>query len=478
MKILALLAFLLCLAPNAYSRGGGGYSGGGGGGYSGGYSSRYSGGYHSRSGRRGRSDPGFLIFMAIVVGIIKLKEHFSGRSGGDDRVPEVIIPRRNISAKAEKTEALLRSLAASDRSMDPVLMKNAASSIFTKLQMCWTARDYAPIKDLLTPYLYASHSAKLETMRHNNEINVMADVQLRAVDLVLVNCAGRPEDRLFTALITASARDYYIDDRDNSFLRGDSSAKEFQEFWTFRFGDGKWKLAVIEQTTESEALSRDNVASGNGGFQGTGGFSASSAAGAALSFGGGGTAAGLTDTVPTGGPEADSGPGPAFTPREPSGGWSRTAAELSASLIFLDVYAAWEKGDADALPKNEVLPEMQQAIRAMIKAYRADGMAFRFEDLAVSKAEPVLVNGPGEEFVARINAVAKKTLMRKGNTVYQDPFATPFTEYWVFEKQGGRWKLKELLPRIDGRKVLAGDDQETDSTPVQMEWYYRAGGRA
>jgi len=162
--------------------------------------------------------------------------------------------------------------------------------------------------------------------------------------------------------------------------------------------------------------------------------------------------------------------------------WSRTGAELAASLVFLNVYAAWEKGDADAMPKDDIFPEMLKTIRAMIAKYRADGMAFKFEDLAVSQAEPVLVNGPtdraGDEFVARICARARKTLLRNGEVVYRDPFITPFTEYWIFEKQDGRWKLRELLPRADGRKVLEGDDQETDSSPVQMEWYYQAGVQA
>ena len=61
--------------------------------------------------------------------------------------------------------------------------------------------------------------------------------------------------------------------------------------------------------------------------------------------------------------------------------------------------------------------------------------------------------------------------MHEGNVVHQETYATPFSEYWVFGGLDGRSKFKELLPRAGGEKVLQQDEQETESNPMQLEWY-------
>ena len=65
-------------------------------------------------------------------------------------------------------------------------------------------------------------------------------------------------EREFAALITASARDYYLDDRTQEFLRGDDAPASFQEFWTFQRLNGAWLLREIEQSRESDALKDEN----------------------------------------------------------------------------------------------------------------------------------------------------------------------------------------------------------------------------
>ena len=68
----------------------------------------------------------------------------------------------------------------------------------------------------------------------------------------------KEEQREFTALITATACDYYLDDRTRQRLRGDTVPAQFQEFWTFQFHNKTWLLREVEQTRESEALKAEN----------------------------------------------------------------------------------------------------------------------------------------------------------------------------------------------------------------------------
>ena len=146
--------------------------------------------------------------------------------------------------------------------------------------------------------------------------------------------------------------------------------------------------------------------------------------------------------------------------------------QIAATLLFTSVYAAWEHGEAGDLPDNELFPEMLTELKRMMETARAQSLAFRFQDFRVRTAEVALVSGPAE-FTARITAIAQKTLTREGKVVHQEAYTTPFSEYWVFGRLDGRWKLKELLPKADGGKVLQQDEQETESNPMQLEWYYQ-----
>jgi len=87
---------------------------------------------------------------------------------------------------------------------------------------------------------------------------MIANLSVQSVDIVYVRYTSKPDQRQFTALITARARDYYVDDRDDSFLRGDSIPATFQEFWTFQLQDNFFQLREIEQTGESNALKEEN----------------------------------------------------------------------------------------------------------------------------------------------------------------------------------------------------------------------------
>ncbi|MEI7530119.1 MAG: Tim44-like domain-containing protein, partial [Elusimicrobiota bacterium] len=371
------------------------------------------------------------------------------------------LPAQSPKAKAAATLALLETLYAQDAAMDPAALKQTAIDIFNKLQACWEARQYEPMRSLLTPYLYASHMTQIQNMVSRGEINVMENLQVLSVDLIFVNYTKAANDRLFTALITASARDYYVDDRDKKFLRGDSSPRQFREFWTFHRNDGNWLLGVIEQPEESDTLERENfIEPGAGAAPG----SPLGAAAPALALA---AQIPLPAAAVFGAAAADVPAAAAESPRE-----ERQKMEIAATLIFTNVYAAWENGEVPDLPGNDIFPEMLVELKRMMETVRTQSLAFRFKDFRVRKAEVVLVSGPAE-FTARITAIAQKTLMHEGKVVHQETYAAPFSEYWVFGRQDGRWKLKELLPKADGGKVLLEDEQETDSSPVQIEWYYR-----
>ncbi len=104
----------------------------------------------------------------------------------------------------------------------PQTLEAVAKTTFVTLQQCWQARRYEPMKALLMPNLYADHCGQIAGLIRNHEINLIDSLVVKRIDLVNVRYTHKPSDREFTALITAAARDYYVDDRTRSFLRGDS----------------------------------------------------------------------------------------------------------------------------------------------------------------------------------------------------------------------------------------------------------------
>ena len=136
--------------------------------------------------------------------------------------------------------------------MAPETLRKLAEATFRKLEECWEKRDYGPMEPLMMPSLFAQHSAQIQGMIRNHEINRIEDLKVETVDLVNVRYTEKPNQREFTALVSASARDYYVHDATGKFIRGDSSAARFQEFWTFQHIDGRWLLREVEQSGESD----------------------------------------------------------------------------------------------------------------------------------------------------------------------------------------------------------------------------------
>ena len=78
-----------------------------------------------------------------------------------------------------------------------------------------------------------------------------------------------------------------------------------------------------------------------------------------------------------------------------------------------------------------------------------------------------------DEFTARISAHAQR-MLRKGDAIWSgQEDVTPFEEYWTFGRLDGVWKLKELLPSAGGKKKIAKENVDEDSSPDQLQWYYR-----
>ena len=459
--------------PNTFFAGGiavhnkGGGGGGGGGGRS---SSRSSS--SSRSGQSGSSDDvaeiiGAVIFGTVctgfVVGIILLIRRKSRKSENLDYVysPD------DVAKKSARTEKLLEFLGTQDPSVSPKALRTLAESTFRTLQECWEKRDYGPMKPLLMDDLFLQHTSQLKGLVRNHEINKIANLKIERVDLVNVRYTEKPDQREFTALITASARDYYVDDRTDKFLRGDKSPAQFQEFWTFHRSGKNWLLREIEQAGESDILKDENFAEM------------------------------LTDETlrsiyaETASKEGKPGPWLEKGTEEKATRidrllnflvqtdkmWDRTKMLERARQVFLKVFMAQESGDPMQVSEGDLFTDIAQSLRTQIGQWKMDGITVEYRNICVRKVELILVRNfadpAKDEFIVRISAHAQKIMRRGHQILNEQPYVTPFEEYWTFGRLNNTWKLKEVLPTARGEKMLAEENVDEDSSRGQMHWYYR-----
>lgn len=440
-----------------HNKGGGGF----GGGFSGGgfHGSRYYGRY--RNEETDSKTYFALLFIIVLIAIVNYRVN-----KGSDEELDYLFSRSDIMIKSKKTEKLLSFISKQDKNLEIEYLKKLVSETFLKLQKCWQNRDYSEMKPLIMEHLYNQHLSQLEIMKSEHEINVIENLELLDVDIVWVKYTHNPEERFFTALITAQAKDYYIDDRNDQFIRGDKEINKFQEFWTFRFFNSAWLLTLIEQTAESDVLSREDFVE-----QFTD-DTMSNIYGEDIS------------KVGQSGPWANA---------EAVGKenkierminflylsdkmWDMAKMEVNVSLAFIKVYEAWSKLDSALLPQPLMTPKFYEELSKLIKEKKENGFSFEFKNMCVRKVEIILVNNKTnnseDEFVARISAHARRKMIKDNLVINDDSYVVPFTEYWTFTKGEKNWVLKEILPRSIGEKSIRMENKDEESSPMQLEWYY------
>ena len=467
------------------------------GGFGGSYSRSYSG------GRYGRRSYGLidLIFIGLAVLVVFFKNLFSGAwswgrggngsaSGGwasPSKKTPPLLANGPVATRAEKVMEIIRSLARRDPDFEPNGLENLARNTFLRVQAAWQARDYSALAGAMMPNLHASHSAKVAALRAQGHRNMMEAVQVYHVDFVHVRRPEQKEGRAFTALITAAAKDYTIDESTGSLVSGSREPASFQEFWTFHQLNGAWALARIDQIGDLDFLNAPNLPAEPekaGAFpRAAAGTFAPAAAGAALGAAAG-DFAGAAAAVPAAAgldfaaAAAALQPPQQQPPREEEGAMNRQKMEIAATLAFESVYEAWASNDSSRLSADFVSAEALAKLKRVMEDRKAEGLTFQFASLFTRRAEVVLALPAAksrlhlDEFTARITATAVRAMLRNGKTLHRDAAPQPFTEYWVFGRQNKSWKLRDILPRMDQES----EDRSQDGAPgpAQIEWYWQS----
>jgi len=373
--------------------------------------------------------------------------------------------RSNIERKSKKTMKLIRFLARQDSNMNPDYLTQRAREIFLKLQDCWISRNYDPMIDLMMPDIYKQHCRQIQSMIQNHEINKLRGLRLDYIDLVNVRYTEKEYQREFTALITAAVADYYVDDRNNKFLRGNKSLESFQEFWTFELEPDGWRLRDIEQARESDYLKEENYAEMFTDLQIEKIYDD------------------RIDDLGTQGPWLPK----AVAQKEnkvdrmlnflskSNKMWDRQSMITRVRTVFTQVHLSLEAGKLYDDTRNMLFPKMAEQIQNTLDNWRTSGNTIEYRNFCIRKVEIVLVESFDDksknEFTARISAHAQIIHCTNGEIISKDTDVTLFIEYWEFGQLDNEWKLKSAKLK-DEKDIINAENTEEGSSPELIKWYY------
>ncbi len=403
----------------------------------------------------------------IVVSIYGICIYFNYQKQ-KRRTLDVVLDRGNVLRKSKKTEKLLAFIGKTDELWRPNKLASRARSLFLTMQDQWQERNYLPIRNELSPIIYKDHVRQLEGLRLNSEINVIENLKVLSIDLVNVRYTHKPEHREFTVLITASGKNYYIDERTRRVIRGDQREGTHQEFWTFQFEPEKktFILREIEQSSASDILADENF------------FEAFTDKGVEQVYGE------HADEQGEAGPWLDE---RAETKEnkierllnflvQTDKSWYRRDMLEGARSLFLALILDKEKGTLSGDARKLVFPDFADYFDKHLAKAAKEKTRYEYRNLSVRKTELVLIrnynDNTKDEFVVRIRAHAQKKILRDDRVWYEDPDVRVWQEYWVFGRHKGLWKLKRVLPEARGSALWEQENFDEDSGQQMMDWYY------
>jgi hypothetical protein len=136
-----------------------------------------------------------------------------------------------------------------------------------------------------------------------------------------------------------------------------------------------------------------------------------------------------------------------------------------------------EEGDPERIPAVDLFPEIAAHLKEEIRSRDAEGASIEFRNLCIRKVDLVLVRNYSDktqdEFTARITAHAQQVVRRGGVVASEQPYVTPFEQYWTFGRLDNQWKLKEVEPPAKGQEMAGEENVDEGVSAAQLEWFYQ-----
>ena len=170
------------------------------------------------------------------------------------------VPDWKTKNRLAATEAVLKFLAKTDdafrrRQLTPVVTK-----AYFAVKEAIEERSAKNARALVTDDYLAKLRETIQHFKTEGERRVFGDVEVMAVDVVLVEAPAKQSAHTFTAMVSARSQDCIRDGESGKLLRGDKNKYTYQEFLTFRRSQEGWLLDGLRPSGDMDVvLNQKNV---------------------------------------------------------------------------------------------------------------------------------------------------------------------------------------------------------------------------
>ena len=139
---------------------------------------------------------------------------------------------------------------------------------FLAVQEAWTQKNRKRLWELMAQELFDEWNLMLTQMDRFGQWNRMDQLKVTKLELLDIQDYTKSSRDSFTAIITASAIDYTVDDQGEWTVPGwkagvaankEMSKASFTEIWRFVRSEEEWKLAKVDKSESELKYTRRNV---------------------------------------------------------------------------------------------------------------------------------------------------------------------------------------------------------------------------
>ena len=164
------------------------------------------------------------------------------------------VPEWKVKNRLAATKAALKFLGKTNDWWDSKLMATFVREAFLSVKEGITDRSTKKMKKWLTDKCLEGVQAEVQKLKKKGELHILDKLEIVEIQVVHFEAAGPIANHTFTALVMASSRDFFKDDKSGEVLRGDKKLYEYQEFWRFRRTKDMWLCERIRQSGDMDMV--------------------------------------------------------------------------------------------------------------------------------------------------------------------------------------------------------------------------------
>jgi predicted lipid-binding transport protein (Tim44 family) len=155
------------------------------------------------------------------------------------------VPDWKVVQRQDATKAALKFLSSKRDWFDRKYIVGVVDKAFQRIKAALEERSTKGIEKLVTAECLEELQTEAKRLRKKGELHIFGRLEITDIQVVHIEAPTKQEKHAFTALISASSRDYFKDDK---------KTYVYQEFWRFRRAGERWLVERIRPAGDMDRV--------------------------------------------------------------------------------------------------------------------------------------------------------------------------------------------------------------------------------